>query len=69
MILGNYIGTYIGKEIFGFQKGHKYQFELNNNGRTYELNAFQDITDGISKDLHNIYASEISIRRNWNLDE
>lgn len=68
MLSCNYTGTYIGKEICGFKQGHIYQFELNNDTRTYELNAIFDETDGITVDLVMRYASEISIRKNWNIE-
>lgn len=66
---GNYFGTYIGKEMCGFKYGHNYQFEVSNNGRTYNIYAFMDNTDEKAVDLHIPYASEKSIRRNWNINE
>lgn len=66
---GTYKGNYVGKEMLGFLKNHSYEFELTNNGRTYELYAFTNITENKSVDLHIHYASSNSINRNWKVEE
>lgn len=67
MISGNYKGKYIGRTMCGFIHGFEYEFELNNNGRTYQLNAYKDNTLDKAVDLSIAYASENSINKNWEL--
>lgn len=66
---GIYTGRYIGKEICGFKKDHKYCFEVKHNGRTYQLRAFNDELGDLEKDLYIDYSNENSIRKNWIIDE
>lgn len=67
---GIYTGEYEGIEVLGFQKEHKYVFELKHNGRNYTLHAFSDITfedETEEIDLWIQYSSAISINQNWNI--
>lgn len=69
---GIYTGEYKGIEVLGFQKEHKYVFELKYNGRNYTLHAFSDITfedETEEIDLWIHYSSAISINQNWNIKE
>ena len=66
---GQYTGTYIGKEICGFKQDHIYTFEIFNNGRHYELTAIYDHTLDEETDLYITYSNEVSIRRNWSIEE
>lgn len=65
---GTYKGTYIGKEMCGFIKGHIYQLEISNNKRTYTVCAMQDYTDDKIVDLYMPYSNEKSIRRSWEIE-
>lgn len=69
MLCCNYKAIYIGNELCGFQKDHEYQFELSNDGRTYELSAVYDYTEDKPIDLYMRYSSEKSIKRYWRIIE
>lgn len=67
---GIYTGEYKGKSILGFIPEHIYVFKLENNGISYMLHAFSDVTyeDEIEDvDLCINYASSISIKQNWDI--
>lgn len=66
---GVYSGVYVGKEICGFKKEHKYQFEIRHNGRTYQLHAINDLNENNEADLYMDYSNEISIKKYWIIDE
>lgn len=66
---GQYTGTYTGKEMCGFKQNHVYTFETFNNGRHYELTAIYDHTLDEETDLYLTYSNEVSIRRNWSIEE
>lgn len=67
MLEGTYKGKYIGKSTCGFMTGFEYEFELSNNGRTYHINAYNNITLNIEEKLNISYASENSINNNWEI--
>ena len=58
-----YTGKYIGKPCLGFETNHTYVFRLRHPpNMCYELQEVED-------NLFITYASEISIRQNWEIIE
>lgn len=66
---GIYTGIYIGKEVCGFKKEHKYCFEVKHNGRTYQIRAFHDEFGDLESDLFIDFSNENSIKKSFNIIE
>ena len=67
MLIGNYNAQYIGKTMCGFTNGHEYSIDIDKNIYGYTVSGVNDITDDVASDACINYASEKSIRRNWNI--
>ena len=69
MLIGNYDAQYIGKTMCGFTKGHRYNIDIDKDLYGYTISGLIDLTkDTDAAEACINYASEISIRRNWNIE-
>ena len=69
MLIGNYNAEYTGKTMCGFIKGHKYSIDIDKDLYGYTISGVIDLTEDLDATAACInYASENSIRRNWNIE-
>lgn len=69
MLVGNYNAQYVGKTMCGFINGHKYNINIHKDRYGYIIIGIYDNTEEINNDGYMNYASEISIRQNWIINE
>ena len=68
MLIGLYKAQYIGKTMCGFVNKKEYQIEIDKDIYGYTINGITNITDDTAADSACLnYASEKSIRRNWQI--
>ncbi len=67
MLIGTYDAQYIGKTMCGFEKEHEYLIKINKDIYGYQVSGLYDITDSDNSSAYLVYASENSIRRNWDI--
>ena len=68
LLSGKYKGKYLGKTICGFVHGFEYKLELSNNGMTYCVKAYNDITLDTNVKLSLAYTSEENVLKTWQLE-
>lgn len=68
LLSGKYKGKYLGKTICGFVHGFEYELELSNNGMTYCVKAYKDITMDTDVKLSLAYTSEENVLKTWQLE-
>ena len=61
------MGEYIGKTMCGFINGNIYKINIDKNVYGYTISGIENISIESLNDACINYASEKSIRRNWNL--
>lgn len=70
MLTGKYSAKYIGKTICGFKNNHEYIIDIGKDRYCYSVKEIVDLTeDKDDRKAYITYASEISIRQNWNIHE
>lgn len=69
MLIGEYTAKYNGKTMCGFENSHEYIINIYKNLYGYQVNGLYDITDQGNSSAYLIYASEKSIRNNWDIKE
>ena len=69
MLIGTYTAKYKGKTLLGFVNSHEYLIKIGRDDYCYVVEGVVDITDGEDSTAYNRYASEKSIRRNWDIKE
>lgn len=69
MLIGTYKAKYKGKTMLGFTNSHEYLIEIGKDGYCYGIKGIIDYTEDKDFTAYNIYASEISIRQNWDIQE
>lgn len=67
MLIGNYNATYLGNTMCGFETDHEYLIKIDKDLYGYQVSGLYDITDSDNSSAYLVYASENSIRRNWNI--
>ena len=67
MLIGTYNATYIGKTMCGFETAHSYLIKIGKDLYGYQISGIYDLTDNDNSSAYLVYASEKSIRRNWNI--
>jgi hypothetical protein len=69
MLIGTYTAKYIGKTMLGFTKSHEYLIKVGKDEYCYTIEAIVDLTKDDDSSAYITYASENSIRRNWDIQE
>lgn len=69
MLIGKYTATYTGRSMCGFESGHEYIINIDKDRHGYIISGKHDITDDNTATGCLIYASEISVRKNWIIKE
>lgn len=69
MLIDKYTATYTGRSMCGFVSGHQYIINIDKDRHGYIVSGEHDITDNDSATGCLIYASEISVRKNWIIKE
>ena len=69
MLIGTYTAKYIGKTMLGFINSHEYLIKIGRDRYCYEIEGIVDLTENEDSSAYSTYASEISIRQNWEIKE
>ena len=69
MLVGTYTAKYIGKTMLGFVNSHEYLIKIGRDEYCYVIEGLTDLTENEDSSAYITYASEISIRRNWEIQE
>ena len=69
MLIGTYTGKYLGKTMLGFINSHEYLIKIGRDEYCYTIEGLTDLTENDDPSTYITYASEISIRRNWEIQE
>lgn len=70
MLVGTYTAKYIGKTMLGFTNSNEYLIKIGKDEYCYTIEGIVDLTkDEDCPTAYITYASEISIRRNWEIQE
>lgn len=69
MLIGTYTAKYLGRTMLGFVKSHEYLIKIGKDEYCYVIEGIEDLTNGEDSSAYITYASEISIRRNWDIKE
>jgi uncharacterized cupin superfamily protein len=69
MLIGTYTAKYIGKTMLGFTKSHEYLIKIGKDEYCYTIEGIVDLTKDDDSSAYITYASENSIRRNWDIQE
>jgi len=66
MLVGTYTAKYIGKTLCGFINSHEYLIKIGKDEYCYGI---VDITEDEDTTAYITYASEKSVKRNWDIKE
>ena len=69
MLIGTYTAKYIGKTMLGFVKSHEYLIKIGKDNYCYGIEGITDLTEDEDTTAYITYASEKSIRMNWDIKE
>lgn len=69
MLIGTYTAKYIGKTMLGFTKSHEYLIKIGKDNYCYGVEGMVDLTKNDDVSTYITYASEKSIRKNWEIKE
>lgn len=69
MLIGTYTAKYIGKTMLGFVKSHEYLIKIVKDNYCYGVEGIEDLTKNDDSSAYITYASEKSIRKNWDIKE
>lgn len=69
MLVGTYAAKYIGKTLLGFVNSHEYLIKIGKDDYCYVIEGVADLTENDDSSAYITYASEISIRQNWDIKE
>lgn len=69
MLIGTYTAKYKGKTLLGFINSHEYLIKIGKDEYCYGVEGVVDLTENEDSSAYITYASEISIRQNWEIKE
>jgi uncharacterized cupin superfamily protein len=69
MLIGTYTAKYIGKTMLGFKSSHEYLIKIGKDEYCYGIEGVVDLTEDEDTTAYITYASEKSIRQNWEIKE
>lgn len=65
MLIGTYNAQYIGKTMCGFVNKQDYCINIDKDDYGYSIKGIMNLTKDVATNAYLRYASENSIRRNW----
>ena len=67
MLIGKYIAQYTGRTMCGFINSHEYIINIDKDIYGYQVTGIKDITTDEDDTGYITYASETSLKRNWDI--
>lgn len=68
MLIGTYNAQYIGKTMGGFVNKQDYYINIDKDDYGYSVEGVMNLTKDVATNAYLRYASENSIRRNWDFE-